>query len=434
MSHQRLFPSFPVPHVGHFCPAGRVPVPPWIAGWWTFSPFVTGEGGDYLKSRIFERGGTNVKGTSALLEAIVKWTYDVGTTNWCTSGGDIDNDGYGEILVAKNNYTFICLEHDGTLKFTSPTLAGSVPAQITLYDFNGDGKIDSLLVPDGVNLYCFETDGQIIRWQIAIAWGRQQVIFDVDGDGGLEIVTGDASYVYCLSTDGTVEWQTATDGRALYCVADIDGDGIVEIILGCFGDKKVKCIRGTDGTIEWTFTPVNISAVNVAIKDVDGDGLYEIIDWGYATVTPTPLYCLEHNGIEKWSVDLVALARSGEPIVYDIDKDGVIEIVLPTDELRCRSSIDGSAIWTASPGLGRGGASCGDVDGDGLYELIGVHRIDIVFRCFEPDGTLKWEYAPVTTAVRDVADIPILHDLDKDGAMELYGNCVDAKIYCLWKG
>jgi len=75
MSHQRLFPSFPVPHFGHFFPAGKPPVPIVPPGrWWTGSSYALNPDEDVdfpLKSKMFQRTGFQYLGGT--VTGVVKW-------------------------------------------------------------------------------------------------------------------------------------------------------------------------------------------------------------------------------------------------------------------------------------------------------------------------------------------------------------------------
>src|SRR5258705_11833152 len=69
--------------------------------------------------------------------------------------GDLNNDGYGDIVVANSlSATFSSLIGDGGGIFTFPSIespAGEAPTAVALADFNLDGKLDIAAVNSNSN-------------------------------------------------------------------------------------------------------------------------------------------------------------------------------------------------------------------------------------------------------------------------------------------
>ena len=113
---------------------------------------------------------------------------------------------------------------------------------------------------------------------------------DVNGDGIDEIITGagpgGGPHVRIFSADGKVEGQffayaSGFRGGVNVAAGDVNGDGVDEIITGAGpgGGPHVR-IFSADGKVKGQFFAYASSfrgGVNVAVGDVDGDGVDEII-------------------------------------------------------------------------------------------------------------------------------------------------------------
>lgn len=121
---------------------------------------------------------------------------------------------------------------------------------------------------------------------------------DVDGDGVAEIITGagpgGGPHVRVLSLGGggaLIEWASfyaynpAFTGGVYVAVGDLDGDGIAEIITGAgpFGGPHVRVFSvGAGGALTervsfYAYDPAFRGGVHVAAGDMDGDGTLEIV-------------------------------------------------------------------------------------------------------------------------------------------------------------
>lgn len=184
------------------------------------------------------------------------------------------------------------------------------------------------------------------------------------------------------------------------CTGDVQGDGTDEIITGAGpGAIYGPHVRGfvVDGTplesLNFLAYGTNKFGVNVATGDLDGDGIDEIITgagpgavfgphvrgWifnGASGVSPYPGVSYFAYGTPKWGVNVSA---------GDIDGDGYDEIVTGPGPGSVYGphvrgwNIDGNPAVSAIPGVSffaygtpKFGVniSCGDVDGDGIDEIV----------------------------------------------------------------
>jgi subtilisin family serine protease len=200
---------------------------------------------------------------------------------------------------------------------------------------------------------------------------------DVDGDGDYEVVTttyrGGFVYVWHWQ-DGELlsgDWPKnfGRHIRANPLLADLDGDGDSEIIVAVSGHETPYGIFAFqhDGALVWEFPTNNVQAP-MAAADLDGDGDIEIV----VTATYYDTYLLDHEGglVNQWSGG----SHKG-PVIVDLNKDGVLEIVNVSDsEKKLRAlHMDGTALWEVPLGTstlrGYGAISVGDLTGDGYYDI-----------------------------------------------------------------
>jgi hypothetical protein len=242
-------------------------------------------------------------------------------------------------------------------------------------------------------------------------YGTNVALGDIDGDEVDEIVTGPGPgavfgpHVRAFEMDGTpipaVSFQAYGTHRFGVNVAlgDIDGDGIAEIVTGAGpGSVFGPHVRGWnyDGTAVTAMAGVSFFAygtpkwgVNVACADIDADGRDEII----TGAGPGPIYGAH---IRSWDVDGTSSPASGVSFLAF-----------------------SSQLWGVN-------ISGGDIDGDGTAEIIagagpgaamGTH-----IRAFEVQGTAANAIPGVSFFAYGEAGYGVrvgCGDLDGDGICEI---------------
>ena len=264
---------------------------------------------------------------------------------------DLDGDGVQEIvtvgrLLKESVYTSqLCLWHfkDNNLTLVdrldldvaAVTSANSVYAS----DLNGDGSMEIITAGYSDNLN--NSKGQLCVWQ----WDGQE--FSLKSNETWQLVSG----VYALTIAGQVQGNTIVNNVK---AADVDGDGVREVVTGGFafdGENINAQLRvwSWDGNAltledseEWT-TDYLTEVKCLTLNDVDGDGQNEIVGSGMVASQGSfannatghdrgQLKVWSWNGanltIEQsvdWSIDDGACAWNVG--TGDVDKDGVTEIV-----------------------------------------------------------------------------------------------------------
>lgn len=175
---------------------------------------------------------------------------------------------------------------------------------------------------------------------------------DIDNDGQYEIVCGTGTYwpdkgrkVYAWDPYGRVltGWPVTVGGYVFSspALADLDGDNTLETIVGCH-DGRIYCINH-DGTIRWSteladrdgnsYTTLGRTAAirsSPTVADVTGDGLLNILVsflWEVVVLDRDGRQ-LTGPGSPDGEVYLTYWTVLGSPAVYDIDRNGYLDIVV----------------------------------------------------------------------------------------------------------
>src|ERR1044071_2863604 len=178
-------------------------------------------------------------------------TFQPGQQTVIDSGGpfapavaDIDGDGDLDVVIALSERDASAVQlvlGDGHGHFTAgDRLAGSFVSSVALADLDGDGRVDivtaSANATSGVAIR-FGTGGGSFAAPIALDDGTAYdsvVIRDIDGDHNLDVVAaGDSLGVFRGLGNRTFDapFKTALDGDFAHdvAVADLNGDGILDL-------------------------------------------------------------------------------------------------------------------------------------------------------------------------------------------------------------
>ena len=262
-------------------------------------------------------------------------------------------------------------------------------------------------------------------------YGVNTAIGDIDGDGKADIVAAlgpanrNPAAVEAYRADGSL--IPGSDFMAMntmyganVAAADFDGDGKAEIIVGAgtvsINTARVRVFSYASGEIVDTGIDFNAftvkGGVNVAAGDIDGDGIPEIITAAGADYLALPeikVWKIDTSkGIPYWSVKEVVHfvafpGRYGANVATgDINGDGINEIIVGSgpDPLGGYNMVKafngdgtefGPAITDSSKGYGLDVAS-EDLDNDGVAEIVtGLgpsSKNPSTVKIYKADGTL----------------------------------------------
>ncbi len=223
---------------------------------------------------------------------------------------DMDGDGRADLIIPDyfNNFLTVTrnISTSGNISFapkvTFPWASGGQPNEVSIGDFDGDGKPDVALGGNGggtfVSVYRNTSVPGIISFAArqdftaSSGQGNGNRIIDLDQDGKPDIVSvhwsGNCVWVLRNTSTGPgiisfaagVSFATTTQPHKID-VGDLDGDGKPDVVITCFTSNKLSVFRNTSvpGTIAFAarqdFVPGTVPYF-VHIGDLDGDGKADI--------------------------------------------------------------------------------------------------------------------------------------------------------------
>ena len=341
---------------------------------------------------------------------------------------DIDGDGKQEIVVS-NEDAVRAFEGNGTRIWTyrGITDAKNTP---TIRDVDDDGEQEVVVETHNSKLYILDAASGDYEWDYTAGdiIVSPPIVADIDGDGKQEIVFGDGYYlsedrhIYALNGDTRDElWKVTPGGHNIWqAMADVDFDGKQEII-GVNGDG-VFALNAESGSMLWQKEYRNAVCLPV-IADLDDDGELEIAfgTWyyeGFGGINRS--YVIDAaTGDLEWYYDLDDWP--GQSSAGDVDGDGVLEVVFNTlnQDIYC---LDRHDMWVY-PRDGNGAmradhyiisaVAIADVDNDNNLEII-VGSTEGYLDIFSGSGSLEKRYD-----LGGIVENPAIGDVDDDGKAEI---------------
>jgi hypothetical protein len=336
---------------------------------------------------------------------------------------DFDGDGKIDIATPNNYSTTGSLASVSVLRNTGTTGAPAFATTINLQtgaltdalasgDINGDGKPDLVSVSAQANTVSIFLNASSIG-SISFTAGPSYatgtspsavVVYDVDGDGRPDIlVLNEASNTLSIfrniSTGGTAAFASRVDiGTGLtpsgVAVGDLDGDGKADVAVVNNLSNTVSLFRNisSPGTIalaarvDMATTTGSDNPYGVAIADVDGDGLSDlIVSNNNVTTTNAALvgFAIFQNTSSVGNLSFANAGNFGSGNSYeigvgDLNGDGKPDLAVPTQiadntNVYINSSVPGTISMTASATLtaiSPYAPGIGDIDGDGIPDLV----------------------------------------------------------------
>jgi len=326
--------------------------------------------------------------------------------------GDLDGDGHAEVVAARSGGGVIAFRFDPMAKtfstyWRSGTCAGGMGPPVTLdttggtdkwggpsiHDLDNDGKPEIIY---GATVY--GADGCLISNTLgfpAYSKGLVPVIADVDEDGIMELVRGNAIHEWnaamkdwvaepYFSIGALTAGQTAVAELGNFPLAAFGGQDRAEVVVVTGGTVRVQTI---DGTI--VFGPITIPGGGTGglptVADFDGDGRREFASAGGTRYVVFDFDCLAGGDPAKcggqapntgilWSQPSQdASSNVTGSSVFDFNYDGKAEAVY-ADEcfLRVYDGTTGKVIYSVarSSGTTYENPVIVDVDGDYHTEIV----------------------------------------------------------------
>ncbi|HXM66875.1 MAG TPA: Ig-like domain repeat protein [Candidatus Acidoferrum sp.] len=253
-------------------------------------------------------------------------TYETGgATNYSVVVADVNRDGKLDLVVSSCAATastcgsgegvvsVLLGNGDGTFRHATSFGSGAlVGAQVDVADVNGDGNPDIIATNfqgeangDGTAAVFLGNGDGTFRSPVLYDSGAPGAnvvrVADVNGDGVPDLLVANGCFYYCAgggtltalsvllgNGDGTfrpaVTYPTGGKESGWISVADLNGDGKLDVVLANtnigIADGTVSVLLGVgDGTFEppVTYDSGAYAAVEVAIADVNGDGVLDLV-------------------------------------------------------------------------------------------------------------------------------------------------------------
>ena len=358
---------------------------------------------------------------------------------------DINGDGYCEILGGTTSNAFYVWDYQGNLLTGWPkTGIEEIQTKAAVADIDTTFPGLEIIVPGRANtLYAWHNDGtNVPGWpQIVGETGgfKSAVIFDVDGDGDLEVILGQRYYpegrVRIFHHDGTplAGWPKVVDYMCVSTpsVGDVDNDGVIEICAVSFNSAY---LWDKDGNDEPGWPKLNIaggaigggiSYAQPVLSDITGDGNSDVLVATYTDYYDSvKVWQYDGSGYAGWPKSYPGPQSYVTPVTGDIDGDGDYEIFggghTSYNGFLARHHTGGQVSgWPVQIHNNECSPIIFDLDDDGDREVIvGENDTTGYLLAFHGNGTMVDDW-PIQTTINIYVNSASVADVDGDGDIEI---------------
>ncbi|WAS95790.1 hypothetical protein [Nannocystis punicea] len=237
-----------------------------------------------------------------------------------------------------------------------------------------------------------------------------------------------------------LEWQwTEQDVLSSPAVADLDGDGVPEVVVNAtqfdYTTGIVVVLDGASGLEKFRIEhdPVNQKygtqgRSTLAVGDVSGDGLPDIVFAGREAGGKSPIHAYDHAGAWLWTshdadnAQVSTGVQNGGATLANFDNDPQAEVVFGATLI----DHDGLVVWNlnnngglvgAPPNYPGGLSAVADVTGDGYPEIVsGKQAWKVAWTADAPPTVMVTELWNNTDGTDGW---PAIADLDQNGTPEV---------------
>ena len=282
-------------------------------------------------------------------------------------------------------------------------------SNIAVADIDNDNKVEIIASTKNGKFVAFENTGEF-KWESELAiyasLGGGISIADLNNDNTPEIISGNA---VLNAQNGKLLWpkpkNVSGQHRSFSVVADINLDKKLEVI-----DSLTGIAYSSKGDELWK----NNEAFPgfIAIGNFNEDNYPEII-----VTSGHGVSLINHNGEKIWG-PIPYFNRSGNPIIFDINNDGISEIgIVSKNKYVVLEGKDGTELWsqTVKESSSFTSSSAFDFNDDGQVEIIYAGN-EYLYIFQGKDGTILSE-TPNTSGT--ALEYPIVVDVDNDNHADI---------------
>jgi hypothetical protein len=256
--------------------------------------------------------------------------------------GDMDNDGYGDLIVLQSNSApfkyAVILKNNGSglfSRYDSVAMPSEWLYDVEVNDFNNDGKLD-IAYGFGGNIVVKYNNGSKLS---AGGWAASNTLTaadasyltsaDVDNDGDIDLIGMSSLGLKVLKNNGNSTFAAAVayTGYADKMLArDLNNDGYLDLVYYGGGPKTFRVrMNNGNGTFASEVTKtIGIQPAKMVTGDLDGDG---DIDLAFCYQSESYVAAAYNNGSGVFTQDALFSANLPGLSLFDYDNDGDLDIL-----------------------------------------------------------------------------------------------------------
>ena len=255
---------------------------------------------------------------------------------------DLDGDGYG--AQGTSGVPDCLLDLDGNGQGESAPPGTSLNAldcndsNATVFPGAGekcDGVLNDCLAP-AADYQCPELCSGSWPFYAGVTSGHV-IAAQMDNTNPLETVVQGAGMVHVLTSSGAVKWEAAASVQySNPMLGDMNLDGTLDVVL--VENNKVRILNGATGVVMESYTTPGSGWRTGVVFDLDNDGVTDVV-----TPSVGSFSIILRNGsgsakaIHKVGAPAGSYFAADVPGAMDVDGDGVAEVIIATGYSTCNS-------------------------------------------------------------------------------------------------